>query len=176
MVMMLYFCCSQERRSESEAIARALLLAVGEQKMDVEGRRWSSSYNASKCAYFYCTHVCFSSVACTCNTRDLWSFFLAADHLLVSRGQLTYRDSRRHPTWSRDARANSDEITDYWIKCNSVLTGPADKTHAGFERTYPGFKHRMGLREFTSTSTVEFKLWWRFRNMKSAWHTVFKWE
>lgn len=57
MVMMLYFCCSQERRSESEAIARALLLAVGEQKMDVEGRRWSSSYNASKCVYFYRTHA-----------------------------------------------------------------------------------------------------------------------
>ncbi len=44
--------------------------------------------------------------------------------------------------WALDAGASTDKITGYWIKCNFVLTGPADKVHAGFERTFPGFKYR----------------------------------
>ncbi len=52
------------------------------------------------------------------------------------------QDGRRHAMWALDAGASTDKITGYWIKCNFVLTGPADKVHAGFERTFPGFKYR----------------------------------
>lgn len=88
--------------------------------------------------------MCLSSVLCTCSTRDLafGEFFLAIDLLLVSRDQLTHRDGRRCAMWALDAQANTDKITGYWIKCNFVLTGPTDKAHAGFERTFPGFKYR----------------------------------
>lgn len=91
----------------------------------------------------------------------MWPF-LATDLLLVSRGQLTHRHGRRHATWPRDAQANADKITGRGIKCNFVHAGPADKAHAGFERTSPGFYHRVGSLKFSPIHTERFKVGQRF--------------
>lgn len=61
---------------------------------------WLLQYvsDCSQCVYFQCERafMCLSSVGCTCNTRDPWSGSVATDLLVVARGQLTHRDSRRH--------------------------------------------------------------------------------
>lgn len=133
----LYFCCSQGKVEAK----RWPGFWTGNGWLQKEGGGPLATTPGMPASVYTCTFMLLSSVVCICNTRGLWSFFPATDLLSVSRGQLTHRDSRRRATRPLGAWANTDKITGYWIKCNFVLTGPADKARVGFERTSPGFKH-----------------------------------